>query len=321
MKRQVGAGEPRPQVQLAEWLTAVRDGTAPPDSYVFQNVSGGPVAEALAPLYGLWRDVVFAQFGLRRGSETTGSRGRAPDPPPLIRLGIGGPGSGAPFHDHDVVALNVAFAGRKRWLMTRPCSPDCQIPFFEGGAAVYHPAALLSRTQLPATALQMLGAGGETWDCVQGPGEVMLVPEGFLHATINLDESIAVALQCNDGADIRSQYSELNALIVHANNAAATLGPCGVPWASPFGDLGPDKALEMLNMLPNSFRGDPGVFLNRRMPDGHAPVDVVVQFGSVNVASTLVAQGARFSPKHLADAQRRGHSALSGFIDGILKSH
>ena len=102
------------------------------------------------------------------------------------------------------------YAGRplcpgKRWLVTRPCRPACRIPFFKGGAAVYHPARLLHEAHsLPATALrQLAGAGADTWDCTQHAGEVVLVPALFLHATVNLDqESVAVAVQCDDGADI-----------------------------------------------------------------------------------------------------------------------
>ena len=60
----------------------------------------------------------------------------------------------------------------------------------------------------------------------QHPGEVMFVPEGFLHATINLEESVAVAVQCDDGADPRTGISaELNTLIVHANGVAEAFGP------------------------------------------------------------------------------------------------
>ena len=224
VEQQVRAGEPRPRVGLGNWLDALREGTTPRDSYVFQNVSGGPLVQALAPLHALWRDAAFAQFALQRGSLWQGA-----DPPALTRLGVGGSGSGAPFHDHDVIALNVAFAGRKRWLVTRPCRPTCRIPFYEGGAAVYHPAKLLSQPGLPTTALRMLAdanvlarevhtaGGGDTWDCTQHPGEVVFIPAMFLHATINLDESVAVAVQCDDGVDPRAGLSHLNALIVHAN--------------------------------------------------------------------------------------------------------
>ena len=82
----------------------------------------------------------------------------------------------------------------------------------------------------------------------------------------------------------------------------------------------PKQALEMLNSLPSNFRGDPGVFLNRRMPDGHNPIDVAVRYGGVDVASALVSHGARFMPTHLAEAQRRGHSELAALIDTLLRS-
>lgn len=108
--------------------------------------------------------------------------------------------------------------------------------------------------------------------------------------------------------------SELNALIVHANGEATILGPCGTVWDSPFKDVGASKALEMLRLLPDNFRGNSAVFLNRPMSDGHIPVDVVVQYGGVTVASVLAAHGARFLPRHLADARQRGHTALSRFL-------
>ena len=187
--RQVRAGEPRPQVRLDDWLTVLRDGAAPVDAYVFHNVSNSTVAQELAPLHALWRKVVSADFFQQHRTPWVGA-----DPPDLTRLGVGGSGSGAPFHDHDVVALNVAFAGRKRWLVTRPCRPNCRIPFYASGAAVYHPEKLLRQKHLPAAALLALGAGDDTWDCTQIPGEVVFIPALFLHATVNMDESVVCPL-------------------------------------------------------------------------------------------------------------------------------
>ena len=320
MRRQVLAGEARPRLRLAEWVRALREGTAPRDAYVFHNVSAGPVARALAPLHALWRNVSLA---LPAAKPPAAPPTAPPALPPLTRLGVGGSGSGAPFHDHDVIALNLAFAGRKRWLITRPCRPTCRIPSM-GGVALYHSEVLLSQARLPGAALRVLGghAGdGTTWDCTQRPGEAVFVPALFLHATINLDESVAVAVQCDDGADARAGLtSHLNALIVHANGAAATPGPCGgTSWESPFrGDLGTEEAMQMLVRLPNNFRGDPGVYLNSPARDGHVPVDVAVRFSSTRVAKALVAHGARFLPRHAADAQRHGHAALAAFIDKLL---
>ena len=150
---------------------------------------------------------------------------------------------------------------------------------------------LLNDEGQATTALRFLSEGGDTWDCTQYPGEVVLIPERFLHATINLDESVAVAVQCDDGADERAGLSELNALVVHASSAAEALGPCGIKWESPFGKIDADEALSILQALPDSFRGDPSVYLNRPMKDGRIPVDMVVRYGDVAVASALAAPG------------------------------
>ena len=398
--RQVRAGKARPVVTLADWMEVLQQGNAPPDSYVFQNVTGRRVSQGLDPLMALWRRTAVAAANQYKGqsqkmarpmagtataqddAESAPPRSSAPSPPmplPLTRLGIGGSGSGSPFHDHAVFALNMVFAGRKRWLITRPCQPDCKIPFYRNGTAVYHPTRLLREKHLAAQALRTLapaaipqkkvaanagtvagisaststntsttyaatrrgknnGSGGNgdgdatladssdttsaistSWDCVQRPGELVLVPEGFLHATVNLDSAtVSVAMQCNDGVDPREGLSHLNALIVHASAAAAAPGPCGNAWASPFGnDMGVDEALSILARLPDSFRGDPRIYLNRPMlGDGCIPTDVVVQYGSVQVASALLAHGARFPSRHRQMALQKGYGALAEMIKG-----
>jgi hypothetical protein len=60
------------------------------------------------------------------------------------------------------------------------------------------------------------------------------------------------------------------------------------------------------------------VYLNRPTRDSHVPVDVAVQFGSKHVASALAAHGARFLPRHLVEAQERGHAALAAFLEDLL---
>ena len=106
-----------------------------------------------------------------------------------------GSGSGAPFHDHSTIALNIAFTGRKRWLITKPCSPNCKIPFYRGGAAVYSPRRLLNERNLASEALDWLAGGDKSYDCTQEGGELVFIPPGYLHATVNLEESVAVAVQ------------------------------------------------------------------------------------------------------------------------------
>ena len=74
----------------------------------------------------------------------------------------------------------------------------------------------------------------------------------------------------------------------------------------------------MLRKLTDSFQGNPALFLNRPLKDGHAPIDVAVRFGSVEVAKALAVHGARFLPQHLADAQGHGHAGLAAFISSSL---
>jgi len=47
---QIQAGEPTPRVQLEGWMQSLQDGSAPPDAYVFHNVSGTAIAATVAPL-------------------------------------------------------------------------------------------------------------------------------------------------------------------------------------------------------------------------------------------------------------------------------
>ena len=35
--------------------------------------------------------------------------------------------------------------------------------------------------------------------CVQGPGDMVYVPEGWGHSTVNLDETIGVAMEMDHG--------------------------------------------------------------------------------------------------------------------------
>ena len=84
-------------------------------------------------------------------------------PLPLSRLGVGAEGSGTPFHDHEL-ALNLAFAGRKRWLVARPATD----------LALVSPDDLLHKV-LPSAGFQRAWAkferGGRAWECTQHAGE------------------------------------------------------------------------------------------------------------------------------------------------------
>ena len=45
-------------------------------------------------------------------------------------------------------------------------------------------------------------AEGSAWRCTQQPGEAVFVPESFLHATINVEEGLAVAVQVRPQRDL-----------------------------------------------------------------------------------------------------------------------
>ncbi len=174
--QQVLRGEPRPLARLGDVVAAMQADALPPDAYVFHNVTGTSLGgAALAPLRSLWRAVVA--LTPRPSSARM-----------LARIGVGGSGSGAGFHDHEL-ALNLGVVGRKRWLVARPGRR--QVP-------ASTPSELLHQV-LPSAAFQRawnaLAQRGQTWECTQRPGDVVLVPETFLHATVNLDHSIALAVQ------------------------------------------------------------------------------------------------------------------------------
>lgn len=196
--QQVKMGRAQPTMSLEDWMRVLWNGASPIDAYVFQNVSYGPIFNALNPMRKLWHATASAQWDAQpyHDYEMHNPNGVGKYPPVLARLGIGGSGSGAPFHDHFVIALNMVFEGRKRWLVTRPCSPRCQIPFFHNHSAVFHPEFLLKNDYFTAALTHF---GGDTWDCIQRSGELVYIPTGFLHATVNLDETVAVAMQYDDG--------------------------------------------------------------------------------------------------------------------------
>ena len=63
-------------------------------------------------------------------------------------------------------------------------------------------------------------AEGSAWRCTQQPGEAVFVPDSFLHATINVEEGLAVAVQ------VRPQPA------CSASFLWPLLGVCKLPLAS-----------------------------------------------------------------------------------------
>ena len=103
---------------------------------------------------------------------------------PDVQLAIGPPRSGAPVHFHRA-AVNTLAYGRKRWFLFPPDAA--------------HQSILASSHWLQqeySTHSKALFSGGETpIECVQSAGDALFVPNGWAHATINVDFSVAVALE------------------------------------------------------------------------------------------------------------------------------
>eukprot|EP00406_Dinophysis_acuminata_P006047 CAMPEP_0179220534 /NCGR_PEP_ID=MMETSP0797-20121207/5674_1 /TAXON_ID=47934 /ORGANISM="Dinophysis acuminata, Strain DAEP01" /LENGTH=448 /DNA_ID=CAMNT_0020927187 /DNA_START=32 /DNA_END=1378 /DNA_ORIENTATION=- len=98
-------------------------------------------------------------------------------------LTVGGPRSGTQFHSHGIAFLTL-LAGRKRWYFHRPGA------FPNASARHLHRNVEAFETDV----LPTLGDEAPI-RCMQYPGDTILVPDAWAHATINIDETIGVAWQ------------------------------------------------------------------------------------------------------------------------------
>ena len=88
---------------------------------------------------------------------------------------VGPEASGAPMHFH-VEAFNTAFVGRKRWFFLPPANN------------------LWSRKPVSTWfGSDYAKVPDPLFQCVQGPGDVIYVPEAYGHAVLNVEDSVAVA--------------------------------------------------------------------------------------------------------------------------------
>lgn len=105
---------------------------------------------------------------------------------------LGGAGSGVGFHRHGH-AWNVVVYGRKRWFLYPP-------PF-------EHSTVLLSNSSLDGVAWakrylwRVEGTPLAPLECTLGPEELLYIPQDWNHATINIQDSIGVAM--NYGSEKR----------------------------------------------------------------------------------------------------------------------
>ena len=99
------------------------------------------------------------------------------------RLTVGAAGSGIAFHLHAATYTEL-FYGRKRWSLYAPGT----LP-----KVGYNPAA--PHITWVESIWPTLSPAERPLECVQGPGDVLYIPDGWEHATLNLGETVSMARQ------------------------------------------------------------------------------------------------------------------------------
>jgi len=104
-------------------------------------------------------------------------------------LTLGGDESGVQFHRHND-GWNLLLAGRKRWFLYPPARlpvpafPAEELPIRDWLLEFYPGLMTLAE-----------GSAARPLECIQREGELLYVPEGWYHATVNLGDTVAVASQ------------------------------------------------------------------------------------------------------------------------------
>ena len=107
-----------------------------------------------------------------------------------VQYFLGAPGTGAPMHYHEA-AWNALIYGSKRWFMLPP------------HAAIYStkPALLFFKEDYPKLLAE---SADKPWlrpyECMQRAGDVIVMPTGWGHATINTAASVGVAEEFRGGS-------------------------------------------------------------------------------------------------------------------------
>ena len=117
--------------------------------------------------------------------------------PPYRWVVIGPPRSGSSVHVDPLAtsAWNALISGHKRWALYPPDAGLTKPDLKPKGMGLDGESVTWFQRMYPKTR-------GAAWtdtrgfprpmDCVQGPGEIMYVPDGWWHAVLNLDHTVAV---------------------------------------------------------------------------------------------------------------------------------
>lgn len=152
------------EMAWADYPAAVRSGAVPEGAYIFFDVNSTALPAALPAEVSLFACAMAARAAADASglpSDATASR---------LLLSAGGWANGRPFHAHGPALLRL-LSGVKRWFVRRPNAT------FEWQALEIERSSL--RTPLDA------GWEDQLWVCAQRSGELVYVPDGLQHATLN----------------------------------------------------------------------------------------------------------------------------------------
>eukprot|EP00946_MAST-07B_sp_MAST-7B-sp1_P004603 g4603.t1 len=121
---------------------------------------------------------------------------------PVDQIAMGGTGSGLNWHSHGDAWNTIVVGGHKLWLLAAPGSQDLghlRSHMALTGLQWWRRAHVELETHEygddgdddETTTTPIPAAPDGVLSCVLGPGEVMFVPKGWLHATINLGHVVA----------------------------------------------------------------------------------------------------------------------------------
>lgn len=99
---------------------------------------------------------------------------------PFFSFGIGGSGSGVPFHTHGAVFAEVIH-GRKRWFVARP---DEQPNFNPHNTSLIWALGVYPSLEKDHP---------KVFDCTLGPGEVLYMGHGVWHSTLNIGSTVFIS--------------------------------------------------------------------------------------------------------------------------------
>jgi len=114
-----------------------------------------------------------------------GSQASTPREVARVTLGVGPAFSGLPWHVRDDVEGNMVIHGRKRWALSR----DIPTGMFNPRRPSWWWFRDLDRATVGAS-------DDRVFTCVQEPGDVVYVPDGWYHTILNLEPTVVAAFRC-----------------------------------------------------------------------------------------------------------------------------